>query len=342
MLVAGGCDPPDVPRETAASKAAPITHGQPDTTHPAVVGVGLFDPCVGDPPTVVCTGTVVAPRVVVTAAHCLDFPHELGRVFYGENLDQSGDGALIADATAHPGFDAVTYLDDIGVVFLREDAPVAPVPLRQSPLGPADIGAQVQIVGYGLTHLPGERPGLRRSGTSVITAVEATRFRTEPDPSMSCQLDSGGPVLMLVDGQQVLAGVTSSGDAFCKEYGLNTRVDAFYQGFLAPALTRVGSLSPPAPTVCPEVSDCTIHGCPEGQTCDTIGGACFTPIAAKTFLDIEGGCAAAPHRDGKAALASLLLALCGALGRRRGSGQTRRSSRYSETHARHAARQRQA
>jgi hypothetical protein len=342
-LAAAGCIQADEAPSSLASQASPITHGERDDSHPSVVGIGLLDPCLTDPPTVVCTGTVVAPRVVVTAAHCLDFPHELGRVFFGEDLEQSGDGALFAGASAHMQFDAVTFLDDIGVVFLREDAPVPPTALREAPLGPGDIGAQVQIVGYGLTETAGERPGLRRRGTSVITAVEATRIRTAPDPSMSCQLDSGGPVLMTVEGKDVLIGVTSSGDPFCKEYGLNTRVDAYFQSFLAPALASGGPPAP-APIVCPEVLDCTINGCPPGQTCDMLAGACLSSVRSELVAEPAGGCslgsATGADDHGGVASVALLLALSGAWSRGRRGGHAGRSSRYSRVNARIAAHQR--
>jgi hypothetical protein len=275
-------------RRASASRQA-VTGGAPTSGDPAIVAIGVLDPCAAERPTIVCTGTLVAPRVVVTAAHCLDQPPDLVRVYFGTDLELSGEGIRASLIKAHDGFDPTTFLDDVGVVVLAEPAPVEPIAMRLTPLDESVIGSSMRIVGYGIAEGADGRPGVKRTGTSVVTRVDPTRFRTEPGPSMSCQLDSGGPVLLQVGDREVLAGITSSGDRFCVEYADNTRVDVFAESFVRPFLEAAavpGAMPPPPLPECPTVSDCTQSGCADGLVCDRLRGVC----AAPHFTAGGGGC----------------------------------------------------
>src|SRR5262249_51869196 len=60
--------------------------------------------------------------------------------------------------------------------------------------------------------------------------------------SQTCHGDSGGPVLVQVGEEEMVAGFTSSGDDTCSEYGRDVRMDTF-RDFLA------GDWTPDAPTL---------------------------------------------------------------------------------------------
>src|SRR5688572_13370924 len=79
----------DAPR---ASVARPIVAGELDPGDPAVVAL------LGDD---LCTGTLVAPRVVVTSAHCLggDSPDS---VFLGTDVREEGERLDVVERLAHP------------------------------------------------------------------------------------------------------------------------------------------------------------------------------------------------------------------------------------------------
>ena len=274
------------------SVSLPITHGQTDLGDPAVVLIATKDPCSPDQVTAVCTGTLVAPRVVLTAAHCVDVPRDLVHVFFGQDLATGGVWVRAATIAAHPDFDPVTFQSDVGAVVLAEDAPVAPVKVRDAPLDATVVGMVARIVGFGAPEPDGGSIGVKRSGESEVTALEETRFLTMPSPSMSCHLDSGGPVFLTLDGVEVIAGITSSGDPFCEEYANNTRVDSFVASFLSPLVDGAGDAGPaPQDAGCPAVFDCTIVGCPSGEACDSLTGQCAGSTPDPPAVDPLEGCA---------------------------------------------------
>ena len=141
-----------------------------------------------------------------------------------------GDGGptvAVAEVAAHPSFDAVTYANDIGVVVLAAAAPVAPTAWRSTPLEASLVGATVRIVGFGVDSSSGDGSRQKRTGTTTVNAEAAESFDFGADPSMTCFGDSGGPAFATIDGQEVLVGVTSTGDPACAAWGRDTRVDAY-------------------------------------------------------------------------------------------------------------------
>ena len=295
-VASSGCSA--TPEASLGASQQAITYGTADTGDPAVVALAQLDPC-APAPTVYCTGTLIAPRVVVTAAHCVNLPTELLQVFFGSDAGEGGTWLRAVDRDAHPDFDGSTYLNDIGVVVLEADAPADPVPLQLDALDDSVIGATARIVGFGVPEPGGGEVGVKRTGTSEVSALEATRFETLPAPSMSCQVDSGGPVFLTLGGAEVLAGLTSSGDTLCLEYAHDTRVDAFAASYLQPIVDGVGGSAgapPPLPSGgCGAVSPCVIVGCAEGEQCNADTGVCEaapdTPASPPApVFRARGGC----------------------------------------------------
>lgn len=206
---------------TVDSHVAAITNGVPDDGDPAVGA--LF--AGGD---VFCTATLIAPDVVITAAHCMG-PEPLA-VMFGPSIGSPVSRRAIVHQRAHP-------VHDLAVMRLSIPAPddIVPVAVRDEPLPPSAIGAPLRLVGFGLTSTGGDGElGVKHVGTSVLDVLDDFAFEFGPAPSQTCLGDSGGPAFMVLDGVEVLVGVTSSGDARCEEYARDTRVDPFVDELIRP------------------------------------------------------------------------------------------------------------
>lgn len=195
-----------------------------------------------------CTGTLIAPTVVLTAGHCND--PELDSVLVGTaSLARAQDGELVEVARripyeSTPGAGDSFETMDLTVLVLARASTFAP---RAVATGWAkfDIknGAEVTIAGYGGTNAD--------STIYVAELQEAVTTITDFDCSTSlgcnepvkpagelgaggmgidtCPGDSGGPLYLMTDYGAFLAGATSRAydDATtqCKDGGIYARPD---------------------------------------------------------------------------------------------------------------------
>lgn len=183
---------------------------------------------------VFCTGVLITSSVVATAAHCVT-PTPPEQIYFGSD-PSTKKGTFIAVTTtrAHPDFDEDSLENDVAVVGLATEAPVAPLNIVTTEFDASFVGREIRLIGFGATG-PDQTAHLRkRTGTTVITSYTDDDFRFRPAPSQTCVGDSGGPALTKVGDHEAIIGLTSSGDSNCMTYGRHMRIGRylpFLQGY---------------------------------------------------------------------------------------------------------------
>ena len=269
VLVLAGCEAP------RGSATRPLVGGTPEEGYPGAVALLADIDGAGSGAEVYCSGTLVSPRVIATAAHCIDEagPDPDITAFFGPDAYGEGTRIGVTMSEAHPGWTGdITGDHDLGLLLLGFPAdPDWAVPLHHDPITDEDLGHQVRRIGFG-RHDP-ELPdpdGVKRSGVTTIGFVSTMDWFTSSDEELfTCNGDSGGPVLIDRGAGELLAGVHSFG-ADCQA-GSNgaTRIDVYADDFVLPWIAEndasCGADNLCARTGCADDPDCLPCG-PEG-TC---------------------------------------------------------------------------
>jgi hypothetical protein len=209
MLTAAGCGVAG-DEDPVASEAAAIQGGKKDAGDHAVGLVWLRGGGF-------CSGTLVAPDVVLTAGHCVEEPVAAFYTGAGDGAAEVGrlpaggfvEHRVIAQV-AHPSYRSLDQCPnptfDVGL--LRLAAPVHGAKPLALAAQPPPKGATCRAVGYGV-HNQGDKEIVeqRRSATEEVLAVERAAVHLRWKSGVADHGDSGGPLLC---GGHIV-GVTSCG-----------------------------------------------------------------------------------------------------------------------------------
>jgi hypothetical protein len=223
-----------------------ITFGQPDgDDHPNVGAMIVLEP--DGVKYLYCSGTLIAPNVFLTAAHCTDAAAAYGTA--PEDVFVTFDSVFDENATLYPG----TYhlnpnyghdmhdLHDVAVIILNE--PITNI--DPATLPPAGLltdmkkahelkGDKFVTVGYGQLrnektrgpHAIGDY-GERYYAEQTFQALKPYWLQLSMNPSTdnggTCYGDSGGPHFL--GGSNMVVSLTVTGDAWCRATDVTYRLD---------------------------------------------------------------------------------------------------------------------
>jgi hypothetical protein len=227
----------------------------------------------------ICSGTMITSNVFLTASHCTIFYQQDlaprgftayvsldGSIPFGDLTSSKTKLLAVAYVVTNPNYNqSQSDSGDIGALILRSnvrgvtpatlptcgllDRLVAQNGLKNAVFTAVGYGLQNRVVGGGVPYFQDVNPIPRMYSFSSFNSLNGGYIRLSQNPATgnggTCFGDSGGPDFLTVDGQQILAAITITGDSVCRSTNVDYRLDTVSaQGFLAYVNAAFGTTIP--------------------------------------------------------------------------------------------------
>jgi secreted trypsin-like serine protease len=180
-----------------------------------------------------CSGSLIAPKIVLTAAHCTMETTSYFVKVKAPTLNSNVEFVTVSGVWRSPRYNPKTFVNDIGLLKLDESFEGMPFPTLANAQTAKSINkfSRLRIFGWGLDQELEQTDFLRTADLLLQDASAAKTFGktfniktmlaagkkivSENVWSGGCRGDSGGPLISNVNGIDLVVGVTSWGSAKC-------------------------------------------------------------------------------------------------------------------------------